>query len=293
MMQNGNKHGVMAAYMIVIILATATLLRFTYLTTEGESRPRYRDPVLSEVLVRGSIYDRDGSLLAIQAPDYGFEITLSGSSPSYIASVLSRYTPEPAVSLESRISNGEGFIIIPSIPSITEMGEIRGELDELGLSDEVCLTTRETRKYPSYQETWNIIGGVDQALSGVSGMERIFDEELSPRPSPFERIARGKDLTLTIDLEAQEAMMELMRRIGYGGSAALIAPDGSIVAWTGGPDEAVLRSLVVAVASGYKEAEEHPSLPFEEDSLIPLKDGFSLYADDPEGLSALLPELAL
>ena len=293
MMQKGNKHVVVTAYMIVIKLATATLLRFTYLTFVEGSRPRYHDPLLSEVLVRGSIYDRDGSLLAIQAPDYGFEITLSESSPSYIASVLSRYTPEPAVSLESRIRNGEGFIMIPSIPSIPEMGEIRGELDDLGLSDEVRLTTRETRKYPSYQETWNIIGGVDQRLSGVSGLERIFDDSLTPRPSPFERIARGKDLTLTIDLEAQKAMMELMQEIGYGGAAALIAPDGSIAAWTGGPDETVLRALVTSESSGYSETDAHPALPFEEDSLIPLKEGFRLYADDKESLSALLPELAL
>ena len=287
MMQNGNKHGVMAAYVIAIILAIAVLLRFSYLSI-NEGRPRYQDPILSELLVRGSIYDRDGQLLAIQAPDYGFSISLSGSSPSYIASVISRYTTEPAVSLESRIGNGEDFIIIPMIPSITEMNQIRDYLESLGLSDEVQLTTRETRKYPSYQDTWNIIGGVDHTLSGVSGIERIFDDVLSPNPSPYQRIARGKDLTLTIDIEAQEALMEYQKRKGTNGAIALISPSGTIIAWTGGPDEAVLRAMTASVANGYKEGGEPAPLPFAEEMIIDIGDGYRIYEDSP-----LLSDLAL
>ena len=77
MMHNGNKQGIRAAYAVVAALSLIVMLTLAYLyATDYSISHHYRDPELSELLVRGSITDRSGELLAIQAPDYGFSVTV-------------------------------------------------------------------------------------------------------------------------------------------------------------------------------------------------------------------------
>ena len=225
--------------LLLIALAAASLLHIAL--DSGSERPVYRDPRLSSSLVRGSIFDRNGSYLAIQAPDYGFTVAINDSSASEIAAFIERFTDENAISIESKIDDGASFIPITMIPSPEESEEIRKMAAAAGLDDDIALSAIETRKYPLGSHAMDIVGVTDSRLRGLSGIERIADSTLSPVPSLHSVIATGGDVTLTIDSSLQYLLTSLL---GEGTEAALIASDGSIAAYCGETDERTLESMI-------------------------------------------------
>ena len=111
MEENGNKGDSRLAFIFLVIITLVTAACIV-LSSSGffSDRPIYRDPELSLSLVRGSILDRNGGYLAIQAPDFGFEIHINDSSPAEAAHFISQWSDENAISIEEKISRGEKFI---------------------------------------------------------------------------------------------------------------------------------------------------------------------------------------
>ena len=76
MEDNGNKpRGIILilitlALAILIVYSAISLCLSNTLVTWG-----YKDPEVSTNNVRGTIYDRNGRILAIQAPNYGFLVS--------------------------------------------------------------------------------------------------------------------------------------------------------------------------------------------------------------------------
>ena len=290
MMHNGNKQGIRAAYAVVAALSLIVMLTLAYLyATDYSISHHYRDPELSELLVRGSITDRSGELLAIQAPDYGFSISLERTSAPYAASIISRFTTEPAISIEDRIKGGEDFIAIPMIPSLDELNKIEAALEEAGIGDDVRLAAVEKRKYPHGDDP--LIGMVDSSFHGVSGLEKLLDGYLKAKPSPFERIARGSDVKLTINATMQDNILKL----GLEGNAAVLSKEGELLAFSGIPDNAVLSSAVSTITSFYGNNIEFNKVPFPYET-EPISEEYSIYIEneaDKAKLVSLLAELAL
>ena len=227
----------MLILMLFFLLAAVSIIH----PSERGARPAYRDPGLSQSLVRGSIYDRNGNYLAIQAPDYGFSIHISDSSAAEIAHFIERYTDENAISVEEKAAGGETFIPVTIIPSPDEADAIRRDTEEAGLNDDITFTAVETRKYPLGSHAENIVGITDGTLSGISGIEKLFDSSLSPVPDTERIVASGNDITLSIDSSLQYAFTAMMER--YGGCGALLFPDGSIAAFAGASDEEILKMI--------------------------------------------------
>ncbi len=246
MAENGNKGGGKLLSLILILPLAALLLCLALrLTPAFESKPIYIDPVPSPVLVRGSILDRNGEYLAIQAPDYGFAIHISDAYPSIIASFISDYTDENAISIEEKIERGDKFIVITTILSTDEIAAIQKRLSSAVLSDDISVAVIERRKYPQ-QSASSITGSVDSTFHGISGIEKLMDSMLSAVPSIDSYIEHGNDVVLTIDINMQDKLEEK-----YGKSeAALLSPDGEVLAYTGS-DEAILESLIAESSSSF------------------------------------------
>ena len=81
----------------------------------------------------------------------------------------------------------------------------------------------------------------------VSGMERLYDDALSPRPTPSDPIAEGSTIRLSIDMDLQKALEETSPS-----TAAIISQDGEVLAFRGTPDDAMLESMVLSIGD-----EEH------------------------------------
>ena len=274
MLGKQKRRGIWMAYILIIALAIMMIGRMAYLALSDDiGNIHYDDPKLSETLVRGSIYDRNGELLAIRAPDYGFEIKLIDTVPSFVASVISSYTTEPAISIENRIENGETFIMISMIPTLTEMDEISTALREKGLADEVRLTTHETRKYPKAETMSEIVGRTDEDLTGISGIELLVDSELTAKPSPYERIVHGNDVTLTIDSVIQYELLEIAPPES---TIAILSPEGELLAYAGELDYDVLSSTVKSIDTYYGTSIDFIRHPFPYDTEI-LENGYQIY----------------
>ena len=246
--------------------------------------PAYDDPELSSTLVRGSILDRNGKILSIQAPVYGFSIHLADASPAEAASFISGYTDENAISISERIDRGEEFVIITDILSAEEMDECKKDIRTFGLSDDITLTTKETR----ISTLPEIIGQTDSSLHGISGIEKLFDSELSARPSLHDSIAYGKDIKLSIDSDIQAIFSDIIKSTDAQETAALLL-NGKAIALYGKADDEILRSTVTAIG----DDDYHSPFPYETQ---PLEGGYSVYSANInplllERLNQVIPEL--
>ena len=250
MSENGNKGGswLMAAVLSVLIAALALWILMLAEWREPVQKA-YIDPVLSQSLVRGSIVDRNGDYLALQAPVFGFFIHLSDASAGEAASSISAYTSENAISIEEKIEQGAQFIPLGRILSSDEIMEAEERIRELGLLDDIEPGSIEMRLEPS---------PASHAI--VSGMERLFDDALSPRPTPTDPIAEGRTIRLSIDMDLQKALEETSPS-----TAAIISADGEVLAFRGTPDDAMLESMVLSIGDeeyGWQGKYDWYSAPF-------------------------------
>ena len=241
MNENGNKPGLLAGILITIMAALTILRIILIISAPGSSG--YRDPELPEVMIRGSIIDRNGEILALQAPDYGFQIHLRDASAQEAAAYISSYTEENAISIGNKIENGAEFIRITDLLEAETFSKIEKELRDFSLSDDITPVSVERRRL-FFRSAAAIVGKTGDDLHGISGIEKLFDSQLSAVPEPDSAISHGEDITLTIDIGVQQMLYDAAIITDRGAEAAIISPDGEILALYGTGDEAILRCTV-------------------------------------------------
>lgn len=254
-----------ASLIIIIAIMALLLSRMAILkSSDTIDRKRYSDPVVSSSLVRGTIYDRNGNLLAFQAPDYGFNVSLSSSSPSYVASILSPYLSYDAIAIEEIISKGSTFLPLVYVPTKEESIAIDKLLYNLALSDEVKLVLKEMRKHPSGMNANELIGSVDEYLNGISGIEKLYDSYLRATPKLGYSVVKGSSIVLTLDMDLQFAIERMPLLKDYQDSTiAILSNSNEILAYHGKGNDDVLNSLVYSITTDDKtEIVSNPS-PFE------------------------------
>ena len=75
MEDNGNKpRGVILILLALALVALIIYGAISLCLSEELVSWGYKDPIVSTTNIRGTIYDRNGRILAIQAPDYGFTV---------------------------------------------------------------------------------------------------------------------------------------------------------------------------------------------------------------------------
>ena len=265
-MENKGRSGSCFLTLLLLVFLAISAIAAAKAATGPVLVPAYEDQELPLTLVRGNILDRNGNLLAIQAPDYGFDIHLSDASGAEVAAFISSYTDENAISISEKIESGADFIKISKTLSSDEIDKIRDRLYAESLSDDISPVIRETRKITD-ESVAMLVGNVDINLKGKSGLEKLYDNILSPSPEKGVVVAYGEDLQLSIDVPVQRKLFETMNANASDGEAAILSESGEVVAYYGS-DERILKSLVLS---------EHTVFPYHaEDS----GKGFLIYTDD-------------
>lgn len=221
------------------------------LAAQARAHYEYRETLPAR---RGRIYDRSGELLArsqtvftLVADRHHLRDPLLGSiglakregvSPQqikqshlpeeiaglyreYVAECLAEILDEPRHEIARRLRTpGNGDVVLARNLEDDFAGRIEDRLAERAIRG-IRLDAGERRYYPSPMSLTQVIGYVDEEGAGVSGIEKVFDEEMKGRPGhrycERDRSRReihayrgtrvdpvpGRDVHLTIDMALQ------------------------------------------------------------------------------------------
>ena len=210
----------------ILFLRLATL----QIKDAPELKRRARAEHFKTILVpapRGTIYDRNGKLLAISVKYYALY-----AEPKYLkeppASVAERLAPildESPVHLTAVLSSDKGFVWLKRRLNYDDYVTVRDlKIEGIGFQETYC------RFYPEGEFTSHIVGVVDIDGKGLEGIEKEYNHLLvgkdgktnilrdgigrsipsynkgdAPRP--------GQDVYLTIDLAVQRVLEEEIERV--------------------------------------------------------------------------------
>ncbi|MDF1499201.1 MAG: penicillin-binding protein 2 [Anaerolineales bacterium] len=200
---------------------------------------------------RGLIYDRDGDLLATNVPMYYLEIEvfqLTPASRKQIAAVLSQALILPYEDLYRQLTIDWGSVGQYRIRLTREVAgedrwpitvdQVAADMLRAFLLDPEApdlsglkLVPAPKREYPASYLAGHVMGFVNQEGKGYFGVEGFYDDWLAGKPVTIERgyiplEARlepdppaGVNLVLTIDLDIQQMLEEILREAIENASA--------------------------------------------------------------------------
>jgi len=217
---------------------------YAYLMLFSDSIIKSPDLQFPEV-ERGSIFDRNGEILAVQTELYSVSAWLpSVSEPAETANILSEILQlEKNELLESLVSEeGSRFLYIKRKISTTEANEIQARKDKGELTG-VNLIPEFGRNYPGRELASHLLGYTGLDNTGLAGIEYAYNQVLSPsRISDKKDIVRGNHVVLTIDNRVQYVNQKITREVmekNNADSALMILMDartGEIISYAAYPD---------------------------------------------------------
>lgn len=173
------------------------------LTTPNKAK-EYQNPQVATRVIRGTIYDREGRILAIEVPYYNCalllrEVTdLSGVAHS-LGGVLSI---DPQTILENATKNTTYYLVKTKLSNSEVVA-----VENLKLKG-VALEKEYGRFYPQHYYGANLLGFTNRESVGLEGLEYSLNPLLLPQPRLGEEVTLGSDLYLTIDLDLQYLLDE-------------------------------------------------------------------------------------
>jgi cell division protein FtsI (penicillin-binding protein 3) len=153
---------------------------------------------LNDVKPRGTIYDRNGLILATNLPTKSVYAKPDQISDIYsvskaIAEIIQKYSDKPTKSFAERIASklesARGFVWIKRHLLPEEYSKIKA----LGIPG-IYFADDNKRFYQYENDFSHVVGFVDIDQNGIAGIEKKFDEELSA----------GNDIHLSLDSLIQE-----------------------------------------------------------------------------------------
>jgi cell division protein FtsI (penicillin-binding protein 3) len=209
--------------MRLLLLVAFAALALRLVAVQGFSGGRYAAIGTAEVTTtvtlpaqRGTIYDRDGAVLAVSVPTW----TVVGdpellAHPAHEAAALAPLLGVAPATLTGQLSERGGYVVLArQVPEATA-----DKVRTLALAG-IDLEPSTQRVDPTGSLLAAVVGGVDAAQSGDSGLEYRYDRLLAGRPGteevqrtpddvPFPGAGRGTapvagtGLELTIDESLQ------------------------------------------------------------------------------------------
>ncbi|MDQ2712722.1 MAG: transpeptidase family protein [Acidobacteriota bacterium] len=239
------------ALILIFRLFDLQVLAHDNLVKRAKKQQERLEPVEAQ---RGSIYDRNGNLLAISSPSHLVvvnpkRIPDKAMAAELLASVLSLDANRLQASLEvaAASKHHSGFFVVDQHVSEQQAATFRAmNLDWLDVRE------GSVRSYPNDGVAAHVVGNVNGEGKGVAGVELKLNKDLSGTPGVLriERDAKensyateiiktatpGKDIGLTIDRELQYVAREALRdavvknHADHGSLVAMDPKTGEILA---------------------------------------------------------------
>ena len=202
---------------IVITLFLIFTARIAYIIVmEKDGRRSYDDPVVASSVVRGSIGDRNGNILASQTSTWTLHFRLSAMDDiEYAALAVSPYIGMTVDEILDKASQYTTYALIKDGMTMAQADEVEAAIEDAGLQAQIDVTRQQTRSYASHFHAGQLIGFVNREGVGSEGIEYMFDDVLSPYPGLDESVTYGDDILLTIDLDIQYLVDVQVQNIAY------------------------------------------------------------------------------
>lgn len=178
----------LAIVLIVIILASVMVIN-----VYGPGR--YKDPVVATHVVRGTIHDRNGRILAMEVPANNLYIKADSGNADMMSQILASaagFAPDTVKSAIAAAQEGS-LILLKSDLDASVADSIRKAASDAGMSDLIDVRKENVRTYPAGFHAGQLIAETESVMSRV----------LSPNPGYDENTTYGDDVYLTIDLDIQ------------------------------------------------------------------------------------------
>lgn len=201
--------------LVCIILLVIILLRLGFLEFQGDSDTKqYTDPPVAEQVVRGTIYDRNHRILAIQTPYWGVYFHLNAIKDLNLVSEV--VAPYVQMNPDQIIAKAASYTTYAQIKEKIDDRQVQPLLDAIQrnkLTGQVNVEKRMGRTYPALFHASQTIGFTNIDGDGIEGIELSQEKYLNPYPKlGDDQVTYGDDLTLTLDIDIQYALdLELQK----------------------------------------------------------------------------------
>ena len=220
------------AIILTIILAAITVRTVWMIMDHGSSTKEYENPVVAQRVVRGTIYDRYGHVLAIETPYYSLAFHLNEIRDlEETAQKVAEVTDLSADEILEISGRHTSYARI----KLRLTGDERRALESLRIRG-LVIEKRYGRQYPQVHHASSLLGFANRENTGVEGLELSYEEQLNPLPGLDEVITYGNDLYLSLDISLQYILDDAVLRMAedhgiLSASALLLSSDtGAILA---------------------------------------------------------------
>lgn len=228
---------------LAIVLFAFMFGNICYIMFSGRDENKtYEDPQMAKTVIRGTITDRYGNILAIETPVYDLAFLLKQIPDLAFASdVVAPYIGQTRDQIIMQSGNFSTYAMIKRHVPEDNVEDLRTAINDAGLQKSVLLEKRAGRVYPASFHAAHLIGFVNTESQGLEGLEYQCDDILSPYPRLNEDITYGDDITLTLDLDIQYLLDVQVQKIieehnpDYCMAIILDAKTGEILATTSYP----------------------------------------------------------
>lgn len=237
-MGTSQNHTTYLFFLFATVLAFLTIsINLTRIVLFSGKTKSYNDPVVAEKVVRGTITDRSGQIIAIETPTSSlyFHLSLINDLP-HVASVVSPLIGMSAEEVTEQAGKYTTYALIKEGLDDDTVSSIKNVLDKEGLARCVSIERKQGRSYPATFHASQTIGSVNSEGKGLEGLEYSLDEELSPKPEIGRKVTYGEDVALTLDIDVQYLLDVEMQKIAdvhkpdYAVGVVMDAKSGDILA---------------------------------------------------------------
>lgn len=226
------------------ILAAVTIVRYGRLTLGREDRPAASVP--GAVAIRGSIYDREGRILAADTDLYdvsAWKPALTKGREEAFAQAAAEVVGQSPEDILARITgDGPDFAYVARRLSSSASKSLERVAQEAGLRG-LRFDRVPGRVYPERDLAAHLVGFVGTENRGLAGAEASFDDMLAADTAEARGgYAYGNSVYLTIDADLQYRLEELSSeamRLNAAEGIALVAMEartGAVLAYVSLPD---------------------------------------------------------